>query len=706
MNTEQIVSFLESKEAFDQKALSQIMLLLEKYPYFQTGHILLLKAMNQTHSENYSNQLNISGSFISDKKKLFQYINSLNVSAPLIADATTEKKTQTKVSDEKIPIKTTIEKIEKEIPVEKIEKEKPFEKIEIKQKIEIEKKEPEKIIEVEKIATDEKKTSDIEIAENLENIKKVDLSEDELIKLTTEKSKIRHKEIIKDFFQATNSPKINKDVIESEKEFEEKKKIVPLIEVKKDEIIKTKEQEKPEINKEIGEIKKTEDKSELKLEEVIKPEEKKIVIQEKVKDENAKPFEHKKIDITEDKNLVNEKVEKESTQLTETKKELQSNKTVENKEHVKTETGSSEVMSSIFSKIRQIKKEMNITSENTPETIDIQTGNEVSRLAKTKQTDEKKGSSRVIKETFIGFHEDEIKKEKISDPENNDDIEKEVIKESGITAKDLFKQHVKNKEQTTTTETENIGSESESLKNAVISPISKVVANLDEEKTNKLEIEKEITPSTFIETNKEITIEKKDDQTTSSNKSLSAAELLIKKIEDKKLRMKEEKEKEDREKHLENQRMIDLIQNPIIENGSEKLDKNTEIIPEQINETKTFDEPIQDKETNISENLTIENADVQEFKVKKSTKLIDNFIEKIETFEKIGSKESSLSGDVSISSTDEKEEFMTETMADIQIQQKNYPKAIEIYNKLILKFPEKKTYFAIQIKKIESLIKS
>jgi len=45
-------------------------------------------------------------------------------------------------------------------------------------------------------------------------------------------------------------------------------------------------------------------------------------------------------------------------------------------------------------------------------------------------------------------------------------------------------------------------------------------------------------------------------------------------------------------------------------------------------------------------------------------------------------------------------------MADIQIQQKNYPKAIEIYQKLILKFPEKKTYFAIQIKKVESLTKS
>jgi hypothetical protein len=73
--------------------------------------------------------------------------------------------------------------------------------------------------------------------------------------------------------------------------------------------------------------------------------------------------------------------------------------------------------------------------------------------------------------------------------------------------------------------------------------------------------------------------------------------------------------------------------------------------------------------------------------------------------ERIGSKESKLTGDISIESTVESEDIMTETYADLLIQQKNYTKAIDVYNKLILKFPEKKTYFAIQIKKVESLIK-
>jgi tetratricopeptide (TPR) repeat protein len=85
--------------------------------------------------------------------------------------------------------------------------------------------------------------------------------------------------------------------------------------------------------------------------------------------------------------------------------------------------------------------------------------------------------------------------------------------------------------------------------------------------------------------------------------------------------------------------------------------------------------------------------------------LIDSFIEKVDSLDRLGNKESTLVGDISEKSTEEKDEFMTETLADLYVQQKNYQKAIEIYNKLILKFPEKKTYFAIQIKKTQSLIK-
>ena len=51
------------------------------------------------------------------------------------------------------------------------------------------------------------------------------------------------------------------------------------------------------------------------------------------------------------------------------------------------------------------------------------------------------------------------------------------------------------------------------------------------------------------------------------------------------------------------------------------------------------------------------------------------------------------------------EDVATETFANIFIKQKRFDKAIEIYNKLILKFPEKSSYFAVQIEnlKIENL---
>jgi hypothetical protein len=51
------------------------------------------------------------------------------------------------------------------------------------------------------------------------------------------------------------------------------------------------------------------------------------------------------------------------------------------------------------------------------------------------------------------------------------------------------------------------------------------------------------------------------------------------------------------------------------------------------------------------------------------------------------------------------ESLMTETLAKVYLQQKNYKKAIQAYKILILKNPEKSGYFADQIRAIEDLIK-
>ncbi|ALJ04925.1 hypothetical protein APS56_07225 [Pseudalgibacter alginicilyticus] len=49
------------------------------------------------------------------------------------------------------------------------------------------------------------------------------------------------------------------------------------------------------------------------------------------------------------------------------------------------------------------------------------------------------------------------------------------------------------------------------------------------------------------------------------------------------------------------------------------------------------------------------------------------------------------------------ETLMTETLARIYVEQKNYKKAIQSYKILSLKYPEKSSFFAVQIKAVEQL---
>ncbi len=57
--------------------------------------------------------------------------------------------------------------------------------------------------------------------------------------------------------------------------------------------------------------------------------------------------------------------------------------------------------------------------------------------------------------------------------------------------------------------------------------------------------------------------------------------------------------------------------------------------------------------------------------------------------------------DINKKSIKENNEMNTETLAEIYLKQGNYPRAIEIYEHLMLSNPEKKLFFASRIKFIK-----
>ena len=87
------------------------------------------------------------------------------------------------------------------------------------------------------------------------------------------------------------------------------------------------------------------------------------------------------------------------------------------------------------------------------------------------------------------------------------------------------------------------------------------------------------------------------------------------------------------------------------------------------------------------------------------SELIDKFIIANPRIEPIRDKTSLTSIDKSKPFIEEEGSFVTETLAKIYVNQGYYSKAIDIYEKLSLKFPEKSSYFATQIEKINERLK-
>lgn len=135
---------------------------------------------------------------------------------------------------------------------------------------------------------------------------------------------------------------------------------------------------------------------------------------------------------------------------------------------------------------------------------------------------------------------------------------------------------------------------------------------------------------------------------------------------------------------------------PKPEKGHFDLSKLDEaILDQQIKENIIhFQEP----ESKLSD--AVKNTPLKHVEPKKSDQVIDRFI-KEEPMIQAPSAENLNNENMARQSAEDNYSLVTETLANIYVDQALYLKAIEVFKKLILKYPEKKSYFAARIQELE-----
>jgi hypothetical protein len=161
---------------------------------------------------------------------------------------------------------------------------------------------------------------------------------------------------------------------------------------------------------------------------------------------------------------------------------------------------------------------------------------------------------------------------------------------------------------------------------------------------------------------------------------------------------------------------LDILEQQIIGQTIEHVlsfeieNQKTDLTPTKKNQPKT------DSSQKFSEWLTIldedrlkswrENPANEKTEAEQEANIIDSFLKKdINIISPSNDETTYTPSNLARLSVVDDEGFVTETLANIYVKQGNLSKALLAYKKLLLKYPEKKTYFAARIEEIEKELK-